>query len=77
MLGSGLSHSQQCCPKPEHDDDHEGDGDGDDEGDDDGDHEGDGDGGHEGDGDGDHDGDGDPPVLPAAWLLLGREVSRP
>ena len=65
MLGSGLSHSQQCCPKPEHDDDHEGDGDGDD------DHEGDGDDGHEGDG------DGDPPVLPAAWLLLGREVSRP
>ena len=65
MLGSGLSHSQQCCPKPEHDDDHEGDGDGD------GDHEGDGDGGHE------CDGDGDPPVLPAAWLLLGREVSRP
>ena len=57
MLGSGLSHSQQCCPKPEHDDDHEGDGDGD------GDHEG--------------DGNGDPPVLPAAWLLLGREVSRP
>ena len=37
MLGSGLSHSQQCCPKPEHDDDDEGDGDGD------GDHEGDGD----------------------------------
>ena len=65
MLGSGLSHSQQCCPKPEHDDDDEGDGDGD------GDHEGDGDGGHE------CDGDGDPPVLPAAWLLLGREVSRP
>ena len=65
MLGGGLSHSQQCCPKPEHDDDDEGDGDGD------GDHEGDGDGGHE------CDGDGDPPVLPAAWLLLGREVSRP